>query len=204
MSKVRDFNLIKAGEVNATSTNTNSVNVVVNADTSGQSSNANFTVPPTPTPNLTETGGVIYAPSLLPAAATVEVPPEYQQQIEELTNELSFYKLISSILSDILKDNNPKLIVNLIDQSGKIILTGEQLIQLIAIKTKKDEKDINLRYKDEEPGCFSKIKPIKDIQDIKINNESFSLKYNAEYNILKDDYNISLDRVIINPVITYS
>ena len=200
MSKVKDFNLIKAGEVNATSTNTNSVNVVVNADTSGQSSNTNFT---TPMP-ISEPGGVIYAPSLLPATANVQVPPEYQIQIEELTNELNFYKLMASILSDILKDNNPKLIVNLIDQSGKIIISGEQLIKLIAIKTKKDEKDINLRYKDEEPGCWSKIKPIKEVQDIKINNETFSLKYNAEYNILKDDYNISLNRVIINPAITYN
>ena len=37
MSKIRDFNLVKASDIstNATNTNTNSVNVVVNADTSG-------------------------------------------------------------------------------------------------------------------------------------------------------------------------
>ena len=202
MSKVRDFNLLKAGEVNATSTNTNSVSVVVNADTSGQSSNFQIPMPPSTT-TTQDVGGVIYPPSLLPQEATVQVPQEFQQQIDILQNELDFYKLLSSILSDVLKDNNPKLIINVIDSSGKIIIRGEDLIKLIAIKTKKRDQDINLRYKDNEPGCLTKISPIKLIEDIKINNESFNLRYNAEYNILKDDYNISLEKVIINPIIQY-
>ena len=206
MSKVRDFNLLKAGEVNATSTNTNSVSVVVNADTSGNSANANFQIPmpPSTTTTTQDMGGVIYPPpSILPQEATVQVPQEYQQQMDILQNELDFYKLLSSILSDVLKDNNPKLIINVIDSSGKIIIKGEDLIKLIAIKTRKREQDINLRYKDNDPGCLIKISPIKLIEDIKINNESFNLRYNAEYNILKDDYNISLEKVIINPIIQY-
>ena len=196
MSRTRDFNLLKAGEVNATSSNTNTVSVVVNADTqSGAQQNSsqklNFT--PTPTPTLVDPQQVIYPepiPSLLPQEANVELPQGFQ-------NELDFYKLLASILSDVLKDNNPKLIVNVIDTSGKIIIRGEDLIRLIAIKTNVDVKDVNLRYCDEEPGCLTKISPIKIIEDIKINNESFSLRYNAEYNILKDDFNISLRKVII-------
>ncbi len=81
--------------------------------------------------------------------------------------------------------------------SGKIIIRGEDLIKLIAIKTKTHETNINLRYRDNEPGCIHKFSPIKTIEDIRINNESFNLRYNAEYNILKDDYNISLEKVII-------
>ena len=196
MSRTRDFNLLKAGEVNETSSNTNTVSVVVNADTqSGAQQNSsqklNFT--PTPTPTLVDPQQVIYPepiPSLLPQEANVELPQGFQ-------NELDFYKLLASILSDVLKDNNPKLIVNVIDTSGKIIIRGEDLIRLIAIKTNVDVKDVNLRYCDEEPGCLTKISPIKIIEDIKINNESFSLRYNAEYNILKDDFNISLRKVII-------
>ena len=196
MSRTRDFNLLKAGEVNATSSNTNTVSVVVNADTqSGAQQNSsqkvNFT--PTPTPTLVDPQQFIYPepiPSLLPQEANVELPQGFQ-------NELDFYKLLASILSDVLKDNNPKLIVNVIDTSGKIIIRGEDLIRLIAIKTNVDVKDVNLRYCDEEPGCLTKISPIKIIEDIKINNESFSLRYNAEYNILKDDFNISLRKVII-------
>lgn len=203
MSKVRDFNLIKAGEVNATSTNTNSVSVVVNADTSGQTNNQAVQPSPYPQPNFTtaQSGEVCYAQSILPREANVDLQQE--SQIEDLENELEFYKLLATILSDILKDNNPKLIINLIDQSGKIIVHGEELIKLIAVKTRKSESDINLRYKDEEPTCLSKVSPIKDISDIKINNETFSLKFNADYNVIKDNFNISLDKVIITPSITY-
>ena len=189
MSRTRDFNLLKAGEVNATSSNTNTVSVVVNADTqSGAQQNSSQKVNFTADPQQ-----VIYPdpiPSLLPQEANVELPQGFQ-------NELDFYKLLASILSDVLKDNNPKLIVNVIDTSGKIIIRGEDLIRLIAIKTNVNVKDVNLRYCDEEPGCLTKISPIKIIEDIKINNESFSLRYNAEYNILKDDFNISLRKVII-------
>ena len=57
MSKIRDFNLVKASDIstNATSTNTNSVSVVVNADTSGSNNQipanqgVNFTSTPMPT-----------------------------------------------------------------------------------------------------------------------------------------------------------
>lgn len=200
MSRTRDFNLLKAGEVNATSSNTNTVSVVVNADTQSgahQDSTQKLNFTPTPMPALGDPQQVMYpgetqgaVPSLLPQEANVELPQGFQ-------NELDFYKLLASILSDVLKDNNPKLIVNVIDTSGKIIIKGEDLIRLIAIKTNVDVKDVNLRYCDEEPGCMSKLSPIKIIEDIKIKNESFSLRYNAEYNILKDDFNISLRKVII-------
>ena len=215
MSKVRDFNLVKASDVTttSTSTNTNSVSVVVNADTSGANNNnnaggVNFTS--TPTPQL-PTQTVYYTPvqdvgmsqSILPQNANVELP-QNTEEVDRLNQELEFYKLLSSILSSILKDNNPKLIINLIDTSGKIIITGEQLIELIAIKTRNDKNNVNIQYKDEEPGCLSKVNPIKNISNIKINNETFSLKYNADYNIIRDDFNISLDKVIINPAIVYN
>ena len=214
MSKVRDFNLVKASDVTttSTSTNTNSVSVVVNADTSGANNNnnaggVNFTSTPTPqlpaqTVYYTPVQDVGMSQSILPREANVELP-QNTEEVDRLNQELEFYKLLSSILSSILKDNNPKLIINLIDTSGKIIITGEQLIELIAIKTRNDKNNVNIQYKDEEPGCLSKVNPIKNINNIKINNETFSLKYNADYNIIRDDFNISLDKVIINPAITY-
>ena len=214
MSKVRDFNLVKASDVTttSTSTNTNSVSVVVNADTSGANNNnnaggVNFTSTPTPqlptqTVHYTPVQDVEMSQSILPREANVELP-QNTEEVDSLKQELEFYKLLSSILSSILKDNNPKLIINLIDTSGKIIITGEQLIELIAIKTRNDKNNVNIQYKDEEPGCLSKVNPIKNISNIKINNETFSLKYNADYNIIRDDFNISLDKVIINPAITY-
>ena len=215
MSKIRDFNLVKASDIstNATNTNTNSVNVVVNADTSGSNNQipanqgVNFTSTPTPISQL----GVTYPPetqtnvayaSVLPREATVNLPVN-TEETDRLNQELEFYKLLSSILSSILKDNNPKLIINLIDTSGKIIISGEQLIDLIAVKTGVNKNNVNIQYKDEEPGCLTKVSPIKNISNIKINNENFNLKYNADYNIIKDDFNISFEKVIINPSISY-
>lgn len=117
----------------------------------------------------------------------------------ELESELKFYKLLSTTLSNILKDNNPKLLINLIDQSGKIIIEASILIELIAIKTKVEPKLVNIQYAEiEEANCFNKVSPMKIIKNIKINNETFSLKYNQCYNVLQDEFNISLEKVIIN------
>ena len=117
----------------------------------------------------------------------------------ENDSELKFYKLLSQTLSNILKDNNPKLIINLIDQSGKIIIEAQTLIELIAIKTNSNPQLVNIQYGEvEEIKCnLGKVSPIKNIKNIKIDNENFNLKYNKEYNILQDEFNISLDKVII-------
>ena len=197
MSKVRDFNLLKVADVSSNSTNTNSVSVVVNTDTSGNSQNTNntnneninFTTTPTP---------IFPVPNLQPGE--VEYPStsnQLQQQIQQLEIENRFYKLLSSTLSNILRDNNPKLLINLIDQSGKVIIEARTLIELIAIKTNSDPNSVNIQWCDEETGCLSKVSPVKNISNIKIDNETFSLKYNREYNILQDDFNISLDKCII-------
>lgn len=168
----------------------------------------NFTVPPQQPGQaiITEDPGAVAYPSTLLPDSQVQLSPEVQARLQraiDMENDLEFYRRLSTILSNILKDNNPKLIANVIDCSGKIIVSGNDLVNLIAIKTHKDPSEITLRYRDVEPGCCAKISPIKNISDIKINNESFSLKYNADYNILKDDFNISLERVIISPVISY-
>ena len=121
------------------------------------------------------------------------------EEVNELKNEMKFYKLLSTTLSNILKDNNPKLLINLIDQSGKIIIEASVLIELIAIKTKVDSNLVNIQYAEvEEVNCLSKVSPIKNIKNIKIDNETFNLKFNREYNIIQDEFNISLEKVIIN------
>ena len=117
---------------------------------------------------------------------------------QEMETELKFYKLLSKTLSNILKDNNPKLIINLIDQSGKIIIEAAILIELIAIKANVEPHLVNLQYEEiEEPTCLNKVSPIKNIKNIKIDNETFSLKFNREFNIIQDEFNISLEKVII-------
>ena len=224
MSAIKDFVLSKGGENHArsesTNTNTNNISINVSSDqgtpmapiaaqqpmiVNQQPANFTATAPQYVATDTSAQGSVAYPSQLLPDSQ-VQLSPEIQARLQRATdmeNELEFYRRLATILSNILKDNNPKLIANIIDCSGKIIVSGAELVNLIAIKTHKDPSEINLRYRDEEPSCCAKVSPIKNISDIKINNESFNLKYNAEYNILKDDFNISLERVIINPAITY-
>ena len=88
--------------------------------------------------------------------------------------------------------------INLIDQSGKIIIEAAILIELIAIKANVEPHLVNLQYEEiEEPTCLNKVSPIKNIKNIKIDNETFSLKFNREFNIIQDEFNISLEKVII-------
>ena len=210
-SKLRDFNLLKVADVSSNSTTTNSVSVVVNADSSGNSQNSsneavNFTQ--TPTPIYPQMGSSTILQNS--EAAYQSVSNQAQIQIQELEyriknmeNDLKFYKLLSSTLSNLLKDNNTKLIINLIDQSGKIIIDAPTLIELIAIKTNTDANSVNITFVDEEPNCLNKVSPIKVISNIKINDETFNLKYNREFNILQDTFNISLTKTIIEPAIIY-
>ena len=212
-SKLRDFNLLKVADVSSNSTNTNSVSVVVNADTSGNSQNntANNDVNFTPTltqasvqqpifPTMLQPGEVAYTSTSNPQAQQLQ---ELDCQLAAANTELRFYKLLSSTLSNILRDNNPKLLINLIDQSGKVIIEAPTLIELIAIKTNTDPNSVNIQWCDEETNCLGKVSPVKSISNIKIDNETFSLKYNREYNIIQDDFNISLDKCIMPIAITY-
>lgn len=228
MSVIKDFVLSKGGENRAhtqsTNTNTNNISINVSSDQGGippssiqpspvaqpismtPQSAGNFTTHAQQPGQTTEDPVAVVYPSPLLPDSQVQLSPEVQAQLQravDMESELEFYRRLSTILSNILKDNNPKLIANVIDCSGKIIVSGNDLVNLIAIKTHKDPSEITLRYRDEEPGCCAKVSPIKNISDIKINNESFNLKYNSDYNILKDDFNISLERVIIVPAISY-
>ena len=120
------------------------------------------------------------------------------EEVEGETNEIKLYKLLASTLAGILKTNNLKLIANLIDNSGKVILDAVNLVKLIALITNTKEEDVDIEYQlDEEPTCWSKMKPVKIIENIKVQHKDFKLCYNYEYNLLSDTYAISLKKFII-------
>jgi hypothetical protein len=109
-----------------------------------------------------------------------------------------FYRELAKITTAILKDNNSTLLINVIDPSGKIILKAEDLIHLIAILTKVSEDKIIITYKnaDIEAGCcgnaIDKISPVKTIKGITINNNDFQFAFNKEFNLMKNNFSISL------------
>ena len=180
MARIVDFNI---NNTKTTPTNSNSCSVVINNVKQKE------TVPSYPQQ-------VVY-PSVAPTYMTRNVSVESEQtlNLEEL------YKLLAITFSNILKDNNPKLIANIMDNSGKIIVDAANLIKIISLLCGVVETDIHIEYisKDKEVGCTgcSKINPIKQIENIKIGYVDFKLGFNDKYNMLTDTFNVSLKKCII-------
>ena len=115
------------------------------------------------------------------------------------TPSYEFLELLASIFTDLLANNNRKLILNLFDNSGKVIVSGCDLINLISKLTNTDPMKICIIYEEiESGGCFAKIEPMKVINKIKIDERDFELAYNREFNILNDIFRISTSRCLIN------
>ena len=63
-------------------------------------------------------------------------------------------------MSEILKDNNIKLIANIIDQSGKVIIDVEGLIQIVALICQMQAEDVTIEYDASGSGCCASVNPI--------------------------------------------
>ena len=139
--------------------------------------------------------------SVMPGVVTRNVEiGNLTEKVEKTTeiDEVELYKLIAHTFAVILKDNNPKLLANIVDNSGKIIIDATSLCQIIALMCGVDPTAVHIEYvlKD-EVGCMAKANPIKLIENIKINYLDFKLAYNNMFNILTDQYHISLKKVIV-------
>ena len=59
--------------------------------------------------------------------------PEYTTSNTLMLRENDLFKHLAVSFSNILKSNNPKLIANLVDQSGKVILSAHDLVTAISL-----------------------------------------------------------------------
>ena len=123
--------------------------------------------------------------------------PEYTTSNNLMLRENDLFKHLAVSFSNILKSNNPKLIANLIDQSGKVILSASDLITAIALILGINDSSVKISYEDPEAGCLAKVNPIKKISSIKANGYDFQLAFNREYNTLTDDFGVSLVSCLI-------
>ena len=199
MDRIADFNISSNRQRHR---NTNSCNVVINNNHSNS------------TPQFRSVAG---APSRPPdtvvypsvsQSMNVEPNPYENTQVMERDvviddkealngNELDLYKTIAKTYGHILKDNNPKLVANLIDQSGRVIIDAESLIKIVALVCQVQPESINIEYELSGGGCCAKINPIKRIEAIKVAGLDFKLTYNEKYNMLTDEYSVSLRKVLI-------
>ena len=123
--------------------------------------------------------------------------PEYTSSQNLMLRENDLFKHLAVSFSNILKSNNPKLIANLVDQSGKVILAANDLVTAISLILGINESSVKINYEDPEAGCLGKINPIKKISSIKTNGYDFQLHFNKEYNTLTEDFGVSLVKCLI-------
>ena len=184
-------------------TNTASCNVIVN----------NNTVKDTAVDTSTSIENVDNYPSIIENTNTPSQPPQPSQQqsqspqlpvtqplyttvSERENNQHELYHHLAVAFSNILKTNNSKMLANIIDNSGKVILDGNDLIVAISLALGVDKRTIKINYEDPEAGCLAKVNPIKKITNIKVNGCDFNLMYNRQYNTLTDEFNISLTKIM--------
>ena len=201
MDRIADFNISSNRQRHR---NTNSCNVVINNNHSNSTPQfRSVTGAPSRPPDT-----VVY-PSVSQNMQVEPNPYENTQVMERdvtLTddnnqplngNELDLYKTIAKTYGHILKDNNPKLVANLIDQSGRVIVDAESLIKIVALVCQAQPESVNIEYELTGGGCCAKINPIKRIEAIKVAGLDFKLTYNEKYNMLTDEYSVSLRKVLI-------
>lgn len=128
----------------------------------------------------------------------VNYPLQQEQVYEEVpSNYIQLYKHLAKTFSSILKTINAKLLANIIDPSGKVILDGQNLAVAIALLLNTDESNVKISYEDPDVACIGKVNPIKKISTIKVNGYDFNLMYNKEYNVLGEEFDVSLSSVLI-------
>lgn len=125
---------------------------------------------------------------------------------EEIENNIEFHKKRAEILTNALCLDNKKLAANLIDTSGKVIISAQEFCELVAVMLSNEEvqikpSDISLTLQEEIVSSCLKvhISPFKRITSIKINNQDFHNVQNEAYNTLTDTYKISVDTVYVVP-----
>ena len=125
---------------------------------------------------------------------------------EEIENNLEFHKRRAEILTSALCLDDKKLLVNLLDNSGKVIISGQEFCELVALMLSNEQSqlnpsDVNLTLQETYlTSCLKvEISPFKKIVSIKINNQDFHNAQNEAYNMLTDTYKISTDTVYVVP-----
>ena len=129
---------------------------------------------------------------------TRDLPVEQETKSDD-TDLLKF--LVKAFHEIIVSDI--KSLLNIIDQSGLIILDAQNLIGVIARICGVTEDCVKIEIEDEEEsGCIAilrKASPLKPIRKIKVNRGDgfmdFSLAWNDLYNKIQDEYWISLEKI---------
>lgn len=161
-------------------------------------------------PNSNESSTITESTNVNPSPYSVIEPQNERDptlvSYKENDDMTEVYKKLMNVYKNALLDD-PQLTLNLIDQSGKIILKSLDLVDIIAHCCGVDKTCVRITYyENEDVNCCcsiaSKINPIKEIQSIQIfkNNQNLDLmiNFNGVYNRINDEFKISLNRVMVS------
>ena len=139
---------------------------------------------------------------------TTKIDNPYENMVKYPTTDTSngdieILRFLMSTFQDIIV-NDPQCVVNIIDQSGLVVLSTHNLIRLISMVCDVDENNVKIEIEDNfEVNCCGTIKkylPLKSIRKIKVMKDAdvyndFQLSYNNYYNKIIDSYKVSLENV---------
>ena len=202
MKPTLEFTLANNLEVNRNNSTSSSSKIIINNTPTYTSDYVpeEYVPPANLYPNLDSNTQSMQSPK----ESNFNLPPMQRPVSTSDTNKYfptEFYVKLSEITTNILKSNNPALIANCIDMSGKVILKSEDLIKLIGLMTNTSTNIIKIQYEELiEGGCGlfkQKINPIKTIKTILFDNLEFQVIHNRAHNILQNTFNISLVKCLI-------
>ena len=110
-----------------------------------------------------------------------------------------FEEQYKNYLIQLVTSEDLKLVANLIDRSGKVIMTLHELVRFIALYGGFPESEVSISLEPiEEVGCFCKKAAFRyrTVKTIKIVQSDFKLLYNNLYNELIDNEKICLETII--------
>ena len=110
-----------------------------------------------------------------------------------------FEEQYKNYLNQLVTCEDLKLVANLIDRSGKVIMTLHELVRFIALYGGFPESEVSISLEPiEEVGCFRKKAAFRyrTVKTIKIVQRDFKLLYNNLYNELIDNEKICLETII--------
>ena len=125
--------------------------------------------------------------------------------LEEITSNTELKDLFIDLQNEIIASNDKALLANLLDKSGRVILSRDGLEDLISnavggkIKIKVEE-DPQKRSCGCGKGSFT-LQVYGDILDIKVNGESLEEAEPVLYKFLTKTWNISLTRTYLRNLI---
>lgn len=193
---------MRSGKVKKTLTVSANIGKDVNANSTSNIQNINVSYPPIER-NIELKDSETFGSGIIVNNDDTKLPTNNSSPYDNVSCVLVYEKLVEIYKNVILNDKDT--IINLIDKSGYIILSLEDIITLLSILLTVQVEDIKIVIEEEEISCSMFIKqlnPVKNIDAIMIrkDNRNYNLKYefNDVYNKMTEEFLISLSKVITN------